>query len=96
MEQGNGEQQAVHAIVRGVVQGVGFRFFVQRQARGLGLRGWVRNRPDGTVEVWAEGRRDALLALLKALRQGPPHAYVEAVEADWREPVGEATFRVRF
>ncbi len=96
MEQGKGERQAIHAIVRGVVQGVGFRFFVQRQARGLGLRGWVRNRTDGTVEVWAEGRRDALLALIEALHKGPPHAHVEAVTVEWRQPVGETTFRVRF
>lgn len=95
-ERGKGEESAVHATIRGIVQGVGFRFFVQRQARGLGIRGWVRNLPDGSVEVWAEGEHDRLLALLEALRQGPPHARVDAINAVWREPVGEMTFRVRF
>ncbi len=95
-ERGIGEETAVHATIRGIVQGVGFRFFVQRQARGLGIRGWVRNLPDGSVEVWAEGKRNRLLALLQALRQGPPHARVDGIDIAWREPVGEMTFRVRF
>jgi acylphosphatase/2-polyprenyl-3-methyl-5-hydroxy-6-metoxy-1,4-benzoquinol methylase len=77
----------LHAIVRGRVQAVGFRYFVQRQATALGLRGWVRNLGDGsTVEVMAEGPRDALEALLTDLRSGPRHAAVDSVEVNWAEP----------
>ncbi len=96
MEERDERREALHAIVRGIVQGVGFRYFVQRQARSLGLRGWVRNRPDGTVEVWVEGPRPHLQALLKALRAGPPHARVDEVTVTWRAPRGEGPFRIRF
>ncbi|HUL50216.1 MAG TPA: acylphosphatase [Gemmatimonadales bacterium] len=67
-------------VVRGVVQGVGFRWFVLRNAHSLGLRGWVTNRPDGTVEVVAEGAAAALDELERALTQGPRGARVEQVE----------------
>lgn len=88
---------ALHAIVRGRVQTVGFRYFVQRQATALGLNGWVRNLGDGsTVEVTAEGPRDALEALLRDLRLGPPHALVESVEVSWAEPSGAfSAFEIR-
>ncbi len=69
--------------VNGRVQGVGFRQFVRRHAATLGLRGWVRNLPDGRVEVVALGRRDAVDALRHFLRQGPPHAQVTGVEEIW-------------
>ena len=80
----------VVAEVRGRVQGVGFRFFVQDEARRLGLGGYVRNLPDGRrVEGVAEGPRADLEVLLAALRRGPPDAYVERVSADWRPATGE-------
>lgn len=61
----------------------------------LGLRGWVRNRRDGRVEVLAEGERDALTALLEELRRGPRYARVEGVDIDWTEASGEfADFRI--
>lgn len=66
--------------VTGRVQGVGFRFFTVRLARGLGLRGGVRNEADGSVSVRAEGERDALDLLRRRLEQGPPAARVTAVE----------------
>lgn len=70
----------IHVLVRGRVQGVGFRWFVREAARGLGLAGWVRNRPDGTVEVSAEGS-DVMLARLRAeLKSGPPGADVHSVD----------------
>jgi adenine phosphoribosyltransferase len=69
----------LHVRVEGRVQGVGFRWWVQRQAEALGLRGWVRNLPDGTVEVAAAGAPRAVEALDAALRQGPPHASVATV-----------------
>lgn len=67
-------------VVRGVVQGVGFRWFVSRQAARLGLRGWVSNLRDGTVEVVGEGPGAALDALREALARGPAGASVERVE----------------
>jgi acylphosphatase len=73
----------LHVTIRGGVQGVGFRYFVLRRARALGLTGWVRNRADGTVEVDAEGDRAALEGLLERLREGPPGATVAGVEVDW-------------
>jgi len=74
--------ERLHAIVRGTVQGVGFRWFVQRTAARLGLRGWVANRSDRSVEVVAEGSTQAIEQLLMALRAGPPSSRVNAVEAD--------------
>lgn len=70
----------LHALVRGHVQGVGFRWFVRQRARELGLRGWVRNRSDGTVEVEAEGERSALERLRGSLAAGPPGAQVASVD----------------
>jgi len=87
----------LHAVVRGRVQMVGFRFFVVEEARRLGVTGWVRNGADGaTVEVVAEGAEAALRALEAVLREGPRHARVEGVEATWSEEVqGYSGFEVR-
>jgi acylphosphatase len=69
-------------VVAGMVQGVGFRWFVARHARGLGLAGYARNLADGRVEVVATGSDEAALARLEELlRAGPAHARVDAVEA---------------
>lgn len=70
----------LHVIVRGRVQGVGFRWFVGEVARGLGIAGWVRNRADGTVEVAAEGDDRAIGALRARLATGPPGAVVRSVD----------------
>lgn len=78
----------VHAVVHGRVQGVGFRWFVVRRAGEHGVSGRVRNRPDGSVEVRAEGARAALEALLDDLRSGPPRARVERVDDAWSEGSG--------
>jgi acylphosphatase len=72
--------QARRFLVRGRVQGVGFRWFVEREAHRLGLAGWVRNNADGSVEVLAQGSRDQLLGLRSRLRDGPRAARVDAVE----------------
>jgi acylphosphatase len=69
-----------HVVVRGRVQGVGFRWFVREQARRLDVAGWVRNRSDGCVEVAAEGTNDSIEALRQALREGPPGATVASVD----------------
>ena len=75
----------LHVLVRGRVQGVGFRWFVLERARDLGLSGQVRNRPDGTVEAEAEGARSALEEWLERLREGPAGARVERVHETWGE-----------
>ena len=80
--------ERLHAVVRGDVQGVGFRYFVQSRAHQLGLSGWVRNNDDGTVELVAEGSRDALEKLKQAVEDGPRAARVDRVDADWSEATG--------
>ena len=80
---------ALRAVVRGRVQGVGFREFVLNRARFLAVSGYVRNLPDGrSLEVVAEGPRPDLEQLLAYLREGPRMSRVDAVDADWREPTG--------
>ena len=83
------ELAALHAIVEGRVQGVGFRMFVQQTASGLDLTGWVRNRYNGNVEVWAEGSSQKLQDLITALRKGPPAATVIELNYRWKEPTGK-------
>jgi acylphosphatase len=83
------DRQRLNAMVRGRVQGVGFRYFVKRRAGELGLVGFARNLGDGaSVEVVAEGSRPALEALLASLRLGPRLSHVEKVEAGWAEASG--------
>ncbi len=67
-------------LISGIVQGVGFRWFVARHARSLGLVGYARNLPDGRVEVVVSGPEEALPALEQLLRSGPANAQVERVE----------------
>jgi acylphosphatase len=86
----------VTALVSGRVQGVGFRYWVRREAESLGLAGSAANLPDGRVEVVAEGRREACEALLESLRSTGTPGYVIDVAQTWSESTGEATgFRVR-
>jgi len=89
-------RRALRAVVRGQVQGVGFRWFAQRMASRLELAGWVANRADGSVEVLAEGPESDLAALLTALREGPSSAQVTEVEVTWLAPRGQpAGFAIR-
>lgn len=78
----------LEAVVRGRVQGVGFRWFVVHEAGRLGLGGWVANEADGTVRCVAEGPRPALEALLAALREGPRGAVVGSASEEWLPAVG--------
>jgi acylphosphatase len=78
--------QELHALVRGIVQGVGFRDFVVRKARALGLRGYTRNTESEDVEVVAQGPRPALERLLALVHQGPSAAVVDEVQTTWQEP----------
>lgn len=78
-----------HAVVTGRVQGVGFRFTTVDQARRLGVRGWVRNQADGSVEVEVEGERAGVEALVRFLHRGPPGAWVEDVALRWEPHRGD-------
>jgi acylphosphatase len=87
----------VHAVVKGRVQNVGFRMFVLQAAERLRLSGWVRNLPDGGVELEAEGDDQAINALIAQVRQGPRMARVDEMRVDARVPRGDerALFTVR-
>jgi acylphosphatase len=86
----DGDRQRLTASVSGRVQGVGFRYWVVRQATSLGLVGWVMNRDDeSAVELVAEGPQDALDALERMLHRGPPGARVERVDVERRPASGE-------
>jgi len=76
-------------MVRGRVQGVFFRASAQREARRLGLCGWVRNRPDGAVEILAEGEEVAIRDLCSWAQKGPGAARVERVDTRWRSYSGD-------
>ncbi len=82
-------------VVRGRVQAVGFRATAVSRARSLGVAGWVRNNPDGTVEAEVEGPRDRVELLVDWFRRGPRDAHVDEVRVEWSEPLGEQRFTVR-
>ena len=79
---------AVRLVLRGRVQGVNFRDFAMREAGVMGLTGYVRNMPDGSLEVTAEGRRSVVLHFIEELMSGPPGAKVIATDTEWLEPSG--------
>ncbi len=74
----------VHVVVKGKVQGVGFRAFTESQATQKGLHGWVCNQPDGTVELEAEGPKPELEAFLSVLQEGPRLSHVTQIMVDWK------------
>lgn len=77
---------AAHIIVKGRVQGVSYRYFTIDRANSLGLTGWVRNVPDGTVEVWAEGDRGLVESFIEMLKVGPRFAAVKDLHIEWKKP----------
>ena len=79
----------IHLIIKGKVQGIFFREFTMKSARNLGLAGYVRNLPDGTVEVVAEGEEEDLKKLIAECRKGPLMAHVEDIEIEYKEPKKE-------
>lgn len=89
------KSSAVRVVVRGAVQGVGFRDATVSKARELGISGWVRNAEDGTVVVHAEGPGSAVEQLVGFLQQGPPAASIEAVDAEAVKVEGHEQFAVR-
>ena len=80
-----------HIIVSGMVQGVGYRFFVQRHARHLGLYGWVKNLLTREVEILVEGDKSRIEILIKSLHTGNPYATVRHVQVHWGEYEGRFT-----
>jgi acylphosphatase len=91
------KKEELYAVVVGLVQGVGFRYFVVREAQHLGLHGFARNESDGNVEVVAQGARNSLERLLIRLQQGPPAAQVKQVQATWRQPTEHVNgFHIRW
>jgi acylphosphatase len=88
-------QKRVQMVVNGRVQGVFFRAATQREAKQLGLTGYVRNRVDGSVEIVAEGEEELVKSLLAWAQHGPSAARVDRVETRWRSYTGEfAEFRI--
>lgn len=86
---GEAVSTALHVLIRGRVQGVGFRYSCYAQARRIGLGGWVRNTPDGDVEVWLESPvKERVEAMLAWLRQGPPYARVDQIHYNPVRPTG--------
>jgi len=86
-----------HVYVSGRVQGVFFRDHTRRWADSLGVKGWVRNLPDGRVEAVLEGPKNEVEALLQRMEEGPPYAKVTKMDVDWEEYQGEfADFRIRW
>jgi acylphosphatase len=81
--------ERVHAIVHGIVQGVNYRYYTIHAATQFGLVGWVRNRPDGTVETVAEGSHKQLEAFVNFLHDGSPSARVSRVEVSWLRASGD-------
>ncbi|MEM2909510.1 MAG: acylphosphatase [Nitrososphaerota archaeon] len=86
-----------HVYVSGLVQGVFFRSNTKRMADRLGVKGWVRNIPDGRVEAVFEGEREAVISMIEWCRKGPPDAIVEKVDVMWDEYKGEfKDFRILY
>jgi acylphosphatase len=91
------ETKRIHVIVEGRVQGVFFRAYTKDEAVRLGLLGWVRNRPDGTVEALVEGEKNAVAKMVQWFHQGSPHSYVEKVQVTEEAPVGDSkTFEIHY
>jgi acylphosphatase len=87
--------RSVRLRITGRVQGVGYRYWAERTAAALGVRGWVRNRGDGSVELQATGEEAAVAALIESCRQGPRAAAVSDVAVEDAEDDGSAGFSAR-
>ena len=91
MQDNPNEVVRAHILVRGRVQGVGFRAYVESEAQQLGISGWVRNVGSDIVEAFAEGRREIVEQFVEAVRQGPRMARVDESTVDWEAATGEFT-----
>ncbi len=91
------DRKRMHVLIEGRVQGVFFRAHTRDEAVKLGLSGWVRNRPDGTVEVLVEGEKSGVQKMMQWFRQGSPNSVVKKVHATEETPVGDAdTFEIHY
>ncbi|HEU5036779.1 MAG TPA: acylphosphatase [Nocardioides sp.] len=90
------DRTAMDLTVTGRVQGVSFRAYAEREAARLGVAGWVRNEPDGSVAIHAEGDRDAVEAFVRWSYAGPRFAHVDHVDARPAADTGATDFRVRY
>jgi len=79
------EQVSAFIIISGIVQGVGFRYFTINQAKAYGLKGYVKNKTDGKVEIEVEGTKEIILEFIKQLHIGPSSADVKDIEIEWSE-----------
>jgi len=94
---GMANEARAHVIFRGKVQGVFFRANTEGRARELGLKGWVRNLPDGSVESVFEGPREAIKKAIEWCKSSQPHARVTDADIDWEDYRGEfSSFEVRY
>ncbi|MTI89683.1 MAG: acylphosphatase [Balneolaceae bacterium] len=87
-----------HVYISGRVQGVGFRYFTKKNARSIGIKGWVKNLPDGRVEAVFQGEEGAVERMLNKVRQGPKSSYVEFIDVeDKPDPLeGYSAFQVKY
>lgn len=90
------EIKRARVLISGRVQGVFFRSETRDVAQSLGLGGWVRNLPDGSVEAVFEGKKEAVEKAIEWCRRGPSLAQVKDVQVDWERPEGEAGFVIRY
>lgn len=92
-----GNLKRIHIVVYGEVQGVFFRAFLKKTADSLGIKGWARNKPNGTVEAVAEGSKEQLDKFLEKCSKGPQMADVLEIRRAWEEPTGEFTdFSIKY
>lgn len=89
-------EKRAHVIVSGRVQGVFYRSETEKAASAKGLKGWVKNRSDGTVEAVFEGYEGVVASMIEWCKEGSPRAKVDKVDVDWEEPKGESSFEVRY
>ena len=87
-------QRRARVRIHGLVQGVFFRAEARDRARSLGVAGWIRNEPDGSVEAVFEGPGERVESLVRWCQRGPRGARVDRVDLDWEEPLGERGFSV--
>ena len=91
------EKKRVSVVVSGRVQGVGFRYFVQREAENLGITGWVKNLGDGSVAAVGEGLEDVLQEFVDLLKKGPPFSSVTDIKVKWDKFNGSfSNFSIKF
>ena len=89
MQKESEKAQRAHIVVSGRVQGIGFRYNVQKWAQSLGLKGWVRNLVDGSVEILAEGEENSLRQFIEKIKQGFGQTHVDDCNVSYEIPTGE-------